>query len=173
MKRILVFLAAVASLTACNLDVPAPTLPGSDFPSNPDTETFSLFNPPIDLSKMTKTATGTYFADLRAGTGQQLTLDGRVLVSFVGWLKNGSPFAVRDSLSIAMDSLIKGLQDGMPGMRVGGERLIIMPSERGFGDLGAAGVPRNATLIFDMILWRIDSVTVAQSSLPREKLTLR
>src|SRR5262245_38791385 len=107
MKRILLFLAAVASLTACNLDVPAPTLPGSDFPSNPDTETFALFSPPIDLSKMTKTAAGTYFLDFGVGPGRQLTLDGRVLISFRGWLKNGTLFADRDSLSIAMDSLIK------------------------------------------------------------------
>src|SRR5215510_155264 len=140
MKRILSFLAAVASLTACNLDVPAPTLVGSDFPSNPDTETFALFNPPIDLSKMTKTSAGTYFLDFGVGTGRQLSGEGRVLISFVGWLKNGTAFANRDSLSIAMDSLIKGLQDGMPGMKEGGERLIIMPSERGFGPLGAAGV---------------------------------
>ena len=172
MKRILLFLAAVASLTACNLDVPAPTQGGSPFPSNPDTETFNL-TPPIDLSKMTKTATGTYFMDFEVGTGRQLSLDGRVLISFVGFLKNGTLFTSRDSLSIAMDSVIKGLQDAMPGMKEGGERLIVIPSERGFGPLGAAGVPRNSTLIFDMILWRIDSVTAAQSTSVREKPTFR
>src|SRR5215813_4812920 len=145
MKRILVFLAAVASLTACNLDVPAPTLGGSDFPSNPDTETFNL-NPPIDLSKMTKTSSGTYFFDYKVGTGLELSGDHRVLISFVGFLKNGSLFTSRDSLSIATDSLIKGLQDAMPGMKEGGERLMVIPSERGFGPLGAAGVPRNSTL---------------------------
>jgi len=158
MKRILLFLAAVASLTACNLDVPAPTLGGSDVPSNPDTETFNL-TPPIDLSKMTKTDAGTYFLDYKVGTGQTLTGDHRVLISFVGFLKDGRLFVTRDSLSIATDSLITGLRDGMPGMKEGGERVLVIPSRLGFGPLGSAGVPRNSTLIFDIVLWRIDSAT--------------
>ena len=158
MKRLLLFLTAVASLTACNLDVPAPTLGGSDFPSNPDTETFNNFNPPIDLSKMTRTAAGAYFLDYEVGTGQVLSADDRLLMSYRAWLKNGVLFAFGDSASFALDSLVLGLQDAMPGMKAGGERLIILPSALGFGPQGAGGVPRNSTLIFDIRLWRVDTL---------------
>jgi FKBP-type peptidyl-prolyl cis-trans isomerase len=154
MRRLLLLLTAVASLTACNLDVPDP-LAGNPDPSNPDTETF---NPilQIDLTKMTKTAAGTYILDYSVGTGQELSGDRQVLISFKGVLKNGALFGAGDSLSTPMTSLVGGLQDGMAGMKEGGERLIIMPSALGFGPGGAPGVPPNSTLIYDILLHRID-----------------
>ena len=157
MKRLLLFLTAVASLTACNLDVPAPTDTGSPDPSNPDTETFN-FTPPIDLTKRTRTAAWAYFLDYEVGTGQVLSADDRLLMSYRAWLKNGVLFAFGDSASFALDSLVLGLQDAMPGMKAGGERLIILPSALGFGPQGAGGVPRNSTLIFDIRLWRVDTL---------------
>ena len=155
MKRLLLVLAAVASLTACNLDVPSPTTAGNPEPTNPDTETF---NPilQIDLSKMTKTAAGTYWMDFKVGTGQELSADRQVLISFLGVLKSGATFAVSDSVSVPLSSLVGGLRDGMAGMKEGGERLIIMPSALGFGPAGAPGVPPNSTLIYDVLLHRID-----------------
>jgi FKBP-type peptidyl-prolyl cis-trans isomerase FkpA len=155
MRRLLFLLAAVASLTACNLDVPAPTQAGSREPSNPDTETF---NPTlqIDLTKMTKTAAGTYFMDYSVGNGLVLSGDRQVLISFLGVLKSGVAFGSADSLSVPMTSLVGGLRDGMVGMKEGGERLIVMPSALGFGPAGALGVPPNSTLIYDIILHRID-----------------
>ena len=98
MKRLLFLLTAVASLAACNLDVPAPTFGGNLEPSNPDTETF---NPilKIDLSKMTKTAAGTYFSDYSVGTGLTLTGDRQVSISYKGVLKNASLFGAADEIS--------------------------------------------------------------------------
>src|SRR5262245_48982249 len=155
MRRLLLLLTAVASLTACNLDVPAPTQLGSPDPSNPDTETF---NPilQIDLTKMTKTAAGTYYSDYRVGTGVVLSGDRQVLISFKGVLKNGALFGAGDSLSTPLSGLVGGLKDGMAGMKEGGERLIVMPSALGFGPQGAPGVPPNSTLIYDILLHRID-----------------
>jgi len=144
-------LAVTALVVAgCNLDVAVP----EDKPSDPATETFaSSLN--IDLSKMTKTAAGTYYKDVKVGTGAALAAGNAntvVVVSYLGLLKNGSPFAQVISETVALNNLVGGLQDAMPGMQVGGERIIVVPSSLGYGNSSLAPVPPNSTLVFDVVL---------------------
>jgi FKBP-type peptidyl-prolyl cis-trans isomerase len=67
-------------------------------------------------------------------------------------LKNASPFAQSLNQLIALSSLPPGLQDGLAGMKEGGERIIVVPSELGYANVPAPGVPPNSTLVFDVIL---------------------
>ena len=153
MRRMLMAVAAVVSLTGCNLDVPAPT-GASTKPSDPTTETFApeLL---VDISTMKKTAAGTYYKDLKAGSGTTLQGVTAIVWSYQGFLKNGARFGLGVQQTINMNQLVGGLRDAMVGMQVGGERLIVIPSELGFGPLGTTGVPPNSTLVYDVVLDQI------------------
>jgi FKBP-type peptidyl-prolyl cis-trans isomerase len=133
---------------ACNLDVPNPA---NDPPSDPATETFEP-KLGIDISKMQKTAAGTYYKDLVVGTGATLTGNTVIVMSYLGMLKNAAAFASEIKQTVALGSLVGGLQDAMPGMKVGGERLIVVPSRLGFGAAAVGSVPPNSTLVFDVKL---------------------
>jgi FKBP-type peptidyl-prolyl cis-trans isomerase len=145
----LLCVAATAALAACNLDVAQP----ANEPSDPATETFDP-SLKIDISKMQKTTAGTYYRDVTIGTGLTLGLGAGkfAVLSYVGFLKNASPFAQSLNQLIALSSLPPGLQDGLAGMKEGGERIIVVPSELGYANVPAPGVPPNSTLVFDVIL---------------------
>jgi len=153
-KRLLIFVAALA-LCACNLDVPAPEGSTSG-PSDPSTETFAA-GLQIDLSKMTKTVTGTYYRDAKVGTGAEIAgaTTGVIIYRFAAFLKDGRAFDQQAvSTTVAFANLIGGLRDAMRGMKVGGERIFVIPSELAFGITGipGLGIPPNATVIYDVIL---------------------
>jgi FKBP-type peptidyl-prolyl cis-trans isomerase len=150
MKRVLWLAAAVVSLTGCNLDVAAPG-GGNLEPSDPAKETFDA-SLKVDIPNMTKTAAGTYYKDFKVGTGTALTSNTVIVYSYVGFLKGGSTFGTVFQQTIVFGSLLGGLQDGMMGMKVGGERLIVVPSALGFGSVPLPGVPPNSTLVYDVIL---------------------
>ena len=142
--------AAVLSLSACNLDVVDPAAENPN-PSDPATESFNP-NMKIDISTMTKTAAGTYYKDVTVGTGTTLSGNAVVTMSYLGLLKDGSWFAQAEDQTVVLGTLVGGLQDGMPGMRVGGERVIVVPSALGYGPVAYGGIPANSTLVFDVIL---------------------
>ncbi|HET7374367.1 MAG TPA: FKBP-type peptidyl-prolyl cis-trans isomerase, partial [Gemmatimonadaceae bacterium] len=130
MRRFLPFLVAL-SLTAClNLNVDSPT--ASNNPSDPATETFaSSLN--INIATMQKTASGVYYKDATVGTGDALTSQTKVVVSYLVLLKTGA--AVGQSLSETMDlsTQLVGFKEGIVGMRVGGERILVVPSALAYG----------------------------------------
>jgi peptidylprolyl isomerase len=150
MRRLLPVVGAL-SLTAClNLNVDSPT--ASNNPSDPATETFaSSLN--IDIATMQKTASGVYYKEATVGTGDELTSQPKAVVSYLLLLKNGA--AVAQSLNETQDLSVQpvGYRDGIVGMRVGGERIIVVPSALGYGprtDLPT--IPPNSTLIYDVKL---------------------
>ncbi|HEY9226736.1 MAG TPA: FKBP-type peptidyl-prolyl cis-trans isomerase [Gemmatimonadaceae bacterium] len=151
MKRLLM-LAAVLSLAACSLEVSDPY--ANTTPSDPATETFEP-TLKIDISKMTKTEAGTYYKDVTVGTGATLSGAEVVVVSYKGVLKDGSQFTLVGDQTVPVANLVGGLRDAMPGMKVGGERIIVVPSALGFGPVPRNGIPANSTLIFDVILKQI------------------
>jgi FK506-binding nuclear protein len=150
MKRVLLMAAAVVSLTGCNLDVAAPN-GGSLEPSDPAKETFDA-SLKVDIPSMTRTAAGTYYKDFKVGTGAALTTNTVIVYSYVGFLKTGLTFGTTFQQTLVFGALIGGLQDGMTGMKVGGERLIVVPSALGYGSVALPGVPPNSTLVYDVIL---------------------
>jgi FKBP-type peptidyl-prolyl cis-trans isomerase len=151
MKRMLMVAAAVVAMVGCNLDVPVPT-GGSLDPSDPTKETFAPgLN--INISRMTKTDAGTFYRDTIVGTGATLTSSDAVIVwSYLGVLKSGQMFATATDETTTLTAQVGGLRDAMRGMKVGGERIIVVPSALGFGTGGTQLVPPNATLIYDVKL---------------------
>ena len=153
MKRFALLFAVAVSLAACNLDT---TPPGSSTePSDPATETFhdSL---KINIATMTRTAAGDYYKDVTIGTGATLTTPNTVIVvSYLGFLKNAAVWASVYQQTTILAGLVGGLQDGMIGMKVGGERIVVVPSANGFGPVQNGGIPPNSTLVIDV---RLDQI---------------
>jgi peptidylprolyl isomerase/FKBP-type peptidyl-prolyl cis-trans isomerase FkpA len=97
--------------------------------------------------------------DLRVGDGATATPGQDVTVHYTGWLENGTKFdSSKDrglpfSFPLGAGHVIKGWDQGVAGMQVGGVRKLTIPAELGYGARGAGGViPPNATLIFEVEL---------------------
>lgn len=110
----------------------------------------------------TTTPSGLKYIDLEVGTGAEPQKGQAVVVHYTGTLEDGSKFdSSRDrgqpfSFKIGIGQVIKGWDEGVATMKVGGRRQLIIPPELGYGSRGAGGViPPNATLIFDVELIRI------------------
>jgi FKBP-type peptidyl-prolyl cis-trans isomerase FkpA len=104
--------------------------------------------------------------DGKVGTGVEATTGKTVSVHYTGWLydgrvadhhgkkfdsskDHGEPF----SFKLGAGQVIRGWDQGVAGMKVGGTRTLVIPSELGYGARGAGGViPPNATLVFDVEL---------------------
>lgn len=110
------------------------------------------------------TPSGLKYIDLVEGTGATPKEGQTVIVHYTGTLEDGSKFdSSRDrnqpfSFPLGMGKVIKGWDEGLSTMRVGGRRQLIIPPELGYGARGAGGViPPHSTLIFDVELLRIGS----------------
>ncbi|MDV3239589.1 MAG: FKBP-type peptidyl-prolyl cis-trans isomerase [Gammaproteobacteria bacterium] len=109
------------------------------------------------------TASGLRYEELKVGDGAEATGRGQtVVVHYTGWLEDGTKFDSsvdrNDPFSFPLDCgyVIKGWDEGVKGMRIGGKRKLIIPSELGYGARGAGGViPPDATLIFEVELLEI------------------
>ena len=112
---------------------------------------------------MTTTASGLQYEDAVTGTGATAEAGQSVTVHYTGWLyNNGVKGAKFDSskdrndpfeFSLGAGMVIKGWDEGVAGMKVGGQRTLIIPAQLGYGARGAGGViPPNATLKFDVEL---------------------
>jgi len=150
MRRFAIAVAALG-LVAC-LDTGTTDSSGSGEPSDPATETFTGINPPIVISQMTKTALGDYYLDEKVGTGPVLDGPRIVVFSYVTFLKNGVIVDQQVGAQQDLNQVVRGLQDGMLGMHVGGERVVVVPSALAFGSFAKPPIPANATLVFDVVL---------------------
>lgn len=97
--------------------------------------------------------------DLKVGTGTLAEAGKTVSVHYTGWLTNGTKFdSSKDqgqpfSFQVGAGEVIKGWDQGVTGMKVGGARRLTIPPSLGYGARGAAGViPPDATLVFDVEL---------------------
>lgn len=119
-------------------------------------------NPNSNSAEEKTTLSGLKYVDLVEGTGATPKAGQTVVVHYTGTLENGEKFdSSRDrnrpfSFKLGVGQVIKGWDEGLSTMRVGGRRKLIIPPELGYGPRGAGGViPPNATLIFDVELLRI------------------
>ncbi|WP_326533972.1 FKBP-type peptidyl-prolyl cis-trans isomerase [Pseudorhodoferax sp.] len=112
---------------------------------------------------MTTTASGLQYEDTTVGSGAEAKAGQHVTVHYTGWLyKDGQQGAKFDSsrdrndpfeFGLGAGMVIRGWDEGVAGMKVGGQRTLIIPPELGYGARGAGGViPPNATLKFDVEL---------------------
>ena len=97
--------------------------------------------------------------DLVVGTGAAAASGQKVTVHYTGWLTNGKKFdSSKDRgdpfvFSLGKGQVIKGWDEGVQGMKVGGKRKLTIPPAMGYGARGAGGViPPNATLVFEVEL---------------------
>ena len=110
----------------------------------------------------TTTASGLQYWDITPGTGAAAVAGGPVTVHYTGWLTTGEKFdssldhGQPFSFVLGAGQVIKGWDEGVSGMKVGGKRQLRIPPELGYGERGAGGViPPNATLIFDVELLKV------------------
>ena len=129
-----------------------------------------MMRPPFPLVEldldMTTTASGLQYDDTTPGTGAEAAAGQRVTVHYTGWLHDptaangrgkkfdsskdrGDPFRFQ----LGAGQVIAGWDEGVQGMKVGGTRVLLIPSELGYGARGAGGaIPPNATLVFEVDL---------------------
>jgi FKBP-type peptidyl-prolyl cis-trans isomerase FkpA len=117
--------------------------------------------------KMSELPSGLKYTDTTVGTGAEATSGHKVSVHYTGWLYNndvkgakfdssldrGQPF----SFGLGAGQVIRGWDEGVAGMKVGGKRTLVIPPALGYGARGAGGaIPPNATLMFDVELLKVD-----------------
>jgi FKBP-type peptidyl-prolyl cis-trans isomerase FkpA len=143
MSRIVPILLCLSVLTAAC---------GGDSPSSPST--------PLPSAPYSQT-------DLRVGTGAEAVNARLVTVNYTGWLYDParpdnkgtqfdtsigrSPFA----FTLGARQVITGWEVGVPGMRVGGQRRLVIPPSQGYGSSGSGSIPGGATLVFDIELLNV------------------
>lgn len=108
------------------------------------------------------TDSGLKYEDLVLGEGDAAAAGKRVRVHYTGWLTSGSKF---DSsvdrndpfvFNLGAGQVIRGWDEGVQGMQVGGKRKLTIPPQLGYGARGAGGViPPNATLVFEVELLEV------------------
>jgi len=116
------------------------------------------FTTPVTLQQG---ASGLQLGDISVGCGKVATATGTVNVQFTVWLADGKQIittraagAATNPLQLGDPSTLQFWRLGVPGMRVGGTRELVVPPALGFGTAGnsSAGVPANATLVVDVEL---------------------
>ncbi|NWJ95582.1 MAG: FKBP-type peptidyl-prolyl cis-trans isomerase [Chloroflexi bacterium] len=155
---LVVTLVLVACGDATPVNTPFPT--SLLTPSPPTTAVENA--PPTVIGTATKTASGLQYIDVKVGDGAEAKAGQNVEVHYTGYLTNGKKF---DSsvdrgqpfpFKLGAGQVIKGWDEGVAGMKIGGKRRLIIPSELGYGPTGSGTmIPPNAQLIFDVELLKV------------------
>lgn len=118
------------------------------------------FQPQTVSSEIITTPSGLQYQEIEVGTGEKPKAGQDVIVHYTGWLESnnekfdssvdrGQPF----TFTLGQGMVIKGWDEGLASMSIGGKRRLIIPAALGYGPRGAGGViPPNATLVFDVEL---------------------
>lgn len=112
----------------------------------------------VELGTMEERPSGLYVHDQQVGTGAEASAGQTVTVHYTGWLpdvtefdssRRGEPYEV----AIGQGNVIDGWDEGIPGMKVGGKRRLVIPPALAYGERGmGAEIPPSATLVFDVEL---------------------
>ena len=127
-------------------------------PSDPNPLLFAMADETNKLENPQITESGLIISDLVIGEGDKATSGQTVTVNYTGTLENGDQFdssigRAPFSFPLGAGRVIKGWEEGVEGMKVGGKRKLTIPPELGYGSRGAGNViPPNATLIFEIEL---------------------
>lgn len=108
----------------------------------------------IDLATMTRSPRGVYYKDLAPGRGEAVDSGSTVSIHYAGNLVDGRPFDANQAprppftFTVKNEEVIPGFDEGVMGMRAGGRRQVIIPSELGYGAAGIGPIPPHAILVF-------------------------
>ena len=111
----------------------------------------------VNLAQMTRTPSGLYYQDLVTGTGAVADSGKTVRVYYTGWLTSGEQFDSNRSRTpfefvLGLNSVIKGWEEGLKGMRVSGRRRLVVPPDLGYGGTTSGLIPAGSVLVFDVEL---------------------
>jgi FKBP-type peptidyl-prolyl cis-trans isomerase FkpA len=129
-------------------------------PANPDPAQ-NTYAPAlgVDLVAFSKKQSGLLYQDVTPGTGTVAIASRRVKVHYTGWLPNGTKFdSSRDrgepiEFTLGQGEVIRGWDEGIDGMKVGGRRKLVIPADLAYGAAGSPpDIPPNAVLVFDVEL---------------------
>lgn len=144
-----------------NLGVNSTTSP-TLLPSPSPTRTL---NPTLESKQMIQMENGLKVQDLKVGTGPEAKAGDTISVNYVGALENGTVFDASSkhggpaTFQIGVGQLIKGWDEGIPGMKVGGKRKLVVPPLLGYGsqNVGNGLIPPNSTLVFEVELLAVQA----------------
>jgi FKBP-type peptidyl-prolyl cis-trans isomerase len=152
-------LAALVAAQAGNTNSPAAKKTGGNKPSKAQAAAKSPAGPTRVSGQPVTTPSGLEYWEIKKGTGPIAVNGKTVSVHYTGWLANGKEFDSSLDLGdpiefvLGQGRVIKGWDEGIAGMKVGGKRQLRIPPELGYGTHGAPPtIPPNATLIFDVQL---------------------
>jgi FKBP-type peptidyl-prolyl cis-trans isomerase FkpA len=147
MRRLLC-LTTIMMLAACG---------GAAVQQTPDVPASSLTFAPalnIDLGAMQQLGAGIYLRDVREGGGRAVGRGDDVAVRYAAWLPDGTmvdsnvaPAAPRE-FRLGERQVIRGWDQGLVGMRVGGQRQLVIPPSLGYGGQQVGSIPPSSTLVF-------------------------
>jgi len=129
--------------------------------SNKSNSQGSPLGEPVSIESSSVTSSGLKIKDLIIGEGKEAAAGQKVSVNYRGTLENGDEFdssygRAPFTFPLGAGQVIKGWDEGVAGMKVGGKRMLTIPPELGYGSRGIGPIPSNATLIFEVELLGID-----------------
>jgi FKBP-type peptidyl-prolyl cis-trans isomerase FkpA len=141
------------ALSACGSDSttapgPAPTIEATTFASSLN----------VDLAASTKTTGGMYYRDLVTGSGAVVASGQALTAHYTGWFTNGTQFDSNGPtdtpipFTLGVRQVIDGWDIGIVGMRVGGQRQLIIPPSLAYGPYDYLGIPGNSILVFSITI---------------------
>ena len=126
-------------------------------PSDPDlTKVDFAAGLNVDISTMTRVGDGVYIKDLKVGTDSLVSANKVINVRYQGWLPDGTRFdhnlppRALYPVVLGQRRVIAGWEQGIPGMRVGGKRLLVIPPSLGYGSRSSGPIPPNSVLVFEV-----------------------
>lgn len=103
----------------------------------------------VNIAEMAKLPEGVLWADLEVGSGDSVVVGDSVQVALAGWLPDGTLVdSSTTALRLGQGTVIQGLDLGIPGMKTGGRRQLVIPPGLAFGAEGGDNIPANAVLVY-------------------------
>lgn len=160
MRKILLFLVLGVACADAPAPPPAPPPPPAAA-AEPDLGAIA-FAPAlaVDLAAMSRTPGGARYRDLTPGTGEPVAPGALVAIHYAGNLPDGTPFDANGpsdppyEFRLGAGEVVRGFDEAVTGMRVGGKRQVVIPPALGYGAQPNGPIPANAVLVFTIELVR-------------------
>ena len=130
-------------------------------PSDPNPILFAMAEETQSDSNSKTTESGLTIIDIVLGEGEEAMSGQTVTVNYTGTLENGEQFDTSIGRApfpfpLGAGRVIKGWDEGVAGMKVGGKRKLVIPPELGYGSRNMGPIPANSTLIFEVELLKVN-----------------